>query len=63
MDACGHGRITDFDFSQNTVSEVLMEVSRSGRWVAQEVLAGNGTSSIEADVFSFAMVIIEVCCN
>ena len=33
----------------------------STRWIAPEILANQGTFSKEADVFSFAMVMIEVC--
>ena len=33
----------------------------SARWIAPEILDGRGTYSEEADVFSFAMVMIEVC--
>jgi len=32
------------------------------RWTAPEILADRGTFSKEADVFSFAMVMIEVGC-
>ena len=35
----------------------------SVRWTAPEVLAETGTPSTEADVFSFGMVMVEVCCN
>ena len=33
------------------------------RWIAPEILANQGTFSKEADVFSFAMVMIEVRCR
>ena len=35
----------------------------STRWIAPEILANRGTFSKEADVFSFAMVMIEVRCR
>jgi hypothetical protein len=36
------------------------EEHHSARWIAPEILDGRGTYSKEADVFSFAMVTIEV---
>ena len=35
----------------------------STRWIAPEILGNLGTFSKEADVFSFAMVMIEVRCR
>ena len=35
----------------------------SARWIAPEILDGRGTYSKEADVFSFAMVTVEVRCG
>ena len=63
VDASGHARITDFGLAQHTFSEVLKAEGQSARWTAPEVFAEKGTSSTEADVFSFAMVMVEVCCN
>ena len=65
VDAAGHVRITDFGLA--TVTQNLDSI-RSGsddhghtaRWTAPEILSENGTYSKEADVFSFAMVMIEV---
>ena len=65
MDDFGHARIADFGLA--TVTQNLDSVrSASGhhghtvRWAAPEVL-NKGTYSKEADVFSFAMVMIEAC--
>ena len=63
MDASGHARITDFDLAQHTFGEVLKAEGQSARWTAPEVLAEKRTPSMEADVFSFAMVMVEVCCD
>ena len=64
VDDFGHARIADFGFA--TVTQNLDSVrSASGhhghtvRWAAPEVLS-EGTYSKEADIFSFAMVMIEV---
>ena len=65
VDAAGHARITDFGLA--TVTQNLDSIrSASGdhghtaRWTAPEILSEEGTYSKEADVFSFAMVAIEV---
>ena len=64
MDDSGHARIADFGLAvviQN--SDSTRSDSSSGghspRWTAPEVLEG-GTHSKQSDVFSFAMVMIEV---
>lgn len=65
VDAAGHARITDPGIAMVTrnlssiwgTSEADV---RSARWSAPEILDGLGTYSKEADVFSFAMVTIEV---
>jgi serine/threonine protein kinase len=65
VDASGHARITDFGLAMVTQD---LDSLRSGsdecgdsvRWIAPEILDGRGTYSKEADVFSFAMVAIEV---
>jgi serine/threonine protein kinase len=64
VDDFGHAHIADFGFA--TVTQNLDSVpSASGhhgytvRWAAPEVL-NDGTYSKEADIFSFAMVMIEV---
>ena len=64
MDNFGHARITDFGLA--TVAKGLDSIwSAAGysdhapRWTAPEVLKG-GRRSKKADIFSFAMVMIEV---
>ena len=65
MDDEGHARISDFglatiaqDFdSMRSMSE---DHGHTARWTAPEILKETGTYSKEADVFSFAMVMIEV---
>ena len=67
VDTSGHARITDFGLAVVTQD---LELIRSGsdkcgdsvRWIAPEILDGRGTHSKEGDVFSFAMVMIEVGC-
>ena len=65
MDASGHARITDFCLA--TVAQNLDSMRRASggsghtaRWTAPEILNEDGTRSKEADIFSFAMVMIEV---
>jgi len=65
VDDAGHARITDFGLatvtqnldSMRTTSE---DQGHTARWTAPEILTEEGTYSKEADVFSFAMVMIEV---
>ena len=64
MDDTGCARITDFGFSIVTHKLDAMWAippsrDRAARWTAPEVLI-KGTSSKEMDVFSLAMVTIEV---
>ena len=66
MDASGNARITDFGLA--VVTQDLGSLQRGpdecgdgARWIAPEILDNRGTYSKEADVFSFAMVTIEVC--
>ena len=64
VDDTGHARIADFGLATVTQNLDSMQ-SASGqrghtvRWAAPEVLT-DGTYSKEADIFSFAMVMIEV---
>ena len=65
MDATGHARITDFGLAVVTqdldsIRSASTECGRSARWIAPEILSGQGTYSKVADVFSFAGVAIEV---
>ena len=66
VDAAGHARITDFGLAMVTqkldsIRNGPDEYGDSARWIAPEILNGLGTYSKEGDVFSFAMVTIEVC--
>ena len=60
MDGSGCARITDFGLAQDALDEAVPTDAYSARWAAPELLAGSGTPSTEADVFSFAMVVVEV---
>ena len=64
MDGSGHARITDFGLA--TVTRNLDSIQSSSvqrgytpRWAAPEVL-NEGSHSKEADVFAFAMIMVEV---
>ena len=64
MDATGRARITDFGLAMVTqnlgsMQSASAEDDQSARWIAPEILDG-GTYSKEADIFSFAGVVIEV---
>ena len=61
VDVSGNARITDFGLAQGTLGAVSKPERHSRRWTAPEVLAETGTPSTEADVFSFGMVMVEVC--
>ena len=65
MGTSGDARIADFGLAMVTQDLDLLrsgsdECGDGARWIAPEVLDGRGTYSEEADVFSFAMVAIEV---
>jgi len=65
VDAAGHSRITDFGLAVVThtldsIQTASGEYVHDARWTAPEILDGRGTYTKEADVFSFAMVTIEV---
>ena len=62
VDAFGCARITDFGLAQDqrTVEETEITSVGTARWTAPEILEDKGTLSKEADVFSFAMVMVEV---
>ena len=68
VDATGHAMITDCGLAvvtQNldSIWGAPDEHRNSTRWIAPEILASRETFSKEADVFSFAMVMIEVRCG
>jgi len=65
MDATNNARITGFglttvtrnlDSARGTTGDLVY----SARWTAPEILEGKVIRSKEADIFSFAMVMIEV---
>jgi serine/threonine protein kinase len=65
LDADGHARIADFGLSTVTADADSVQGTsdnqgHTARWTAPEILDDQGTYSKEADVFSFAMVAIEV---
>ena len=68
VDAAGHARVADFGLATVTqdldsIQNGLDERSQCARWIAPEIFGGRETYSKEADVFSFAMVTIEVSCR
>ena len=68
VDAAGHARVADFGLATVTQDLDLIwnasdEHGHSARWIAPEILSDRGTHSKKADVFSFAMVTIEVSCG
>ena len=65
VDTSGRARITDFGLAMVTqdldsIRNASDEHCYSARWIAPEILDDRGTYSKEADVFSFAMVTVEV---
>ena len=66
MDHTGRARITDFGISTVSCDLDLApdghsdEHGHTARWTAPEILNEKGAQSKEADVFAFAMVMIEV---
>jgi len=65
MDVAGRARITDFGLANvvqnlDSMRSATDDKGHTARWTAPEILNEQGTYSKEADVFSFAMVMIEV---
>ena len=61
MDATGCARVTNFGLAMVAQDlESVIEHEHGVRWTAPEIFGDRGTYSKEGDVFSFAMVIIEV---
>jgi serine/threonine protein kinase len=65
VDATSRARIADFGLATITKNLDSIRSASDGhghtvRWAAPEILSEQGTHSKEADVFSFAMVMIEV---
>lgn len=68
VDETGRARITDFALAivirkQHSIRTPLNKRGHTARWTAPEILNETGSYSKEADVFSFAMVVIEVHCR
>jgi len=68
VDANGRARITDiglvtFILNLESIRSASAEHDHNTQWTAPEILDNRGTYSKEADVFSFAMVTIEVRCR
>jgi len=66
VDDSGQVRITDFGLAmmpQDPDSQRAFFDNQTVRWTAPEILYESGTYSKEADVFAFAMVMIEVRCG
>jgi len=64
MDDSGRARIVDFGLAMVTqdldsIPSISSQHGHTPRWAAPEVLR-DGTYSKESDIFSFAMVMIEV---
>lgn len=65
VDDSGCPRIIDFGLAmvtqnQDSVRSAQGEHAHTARWTAPEILSEQGSYSKEADVFSFAMVMVEV---
>ena len=65
VDAAARARITDFGLAAITrnLDSIRSASGRNGhivQWTAPEILSEKGTFSKKADIFSFAMVMIEV---
>jgi serine/threonine protein kinase len=66
VDEHGRARITDFGLATVAQSDDWIRIDpdvnhgHSARWTAPEILEMEGSYSKEADIFSFAMVMIEV---
>ena len=65
VDGSGHARIADFYLATVTYDLDWIQTASEGRyriaaWTAPEILNFEGSYSKEADIFSFAMVMVEV---
>ena len=65
MDANGCARVTDFGFvtiarGLNSIRNASVEYVHGVQWIAPEILDGRGKYSKEGDIFSLAMVTVEV---
>lgn len=59
VDSSGHARVADFGLA-TVIQGAPHQFVHGARWAAPEVM-DEGKHSKEADIFSFAMVTIEVC--
>ena len=63
VDDIGHARLTDFGLAAvapDFESAVPLTESHAVRWAAPEILSQERSVSKESDIYSFAMVAIEV---
>jgi len=65
IDKDGHARLTDFGLTSiiredNSLQSPQSSIANTTTWAAPEILRGEPVSK-EGDVFTFAMVVIEVC--
>ena len=65
VDDSGHARLADFGLATVTRNPDSVRITSckpgyTARWAAPEILS-EGPHSKEADIFAFAMVMIEVC--
>ena len=65
MDAAGRARITDFGLATiiqdlDSLRTAMVDHCHTVRWTVPEIWNEEGTYNKEADIFSFAMVMIEV---
>ena len=65
MDESDRTQIIDFGVATvaqdlDSIWSLTDEIAHTARWTAPEILNEEGSYSKEADVFSFAMVMIEV---
>ena len=60
VDADGYARIADFRLATVGPGVDSEQTAETGQWPAPEILEGEPTSKA-TDIFSFAMVMIEVC--
>jgi len=65
VDRFGQAQITDFahatmTLTQGPACDTQEARGRSTQWTAPEILEGQGRFTKESDIFSFAMVMVEV---
>ena len=64
IDGSEHARICDFGLTSiahgDYTTGLNPEIGHTARWSAPEILFGECTTSKQADMFSFGMVVVEV---